>query len=159
MKTLKNILTEGILDDIEDTLQAGDEYIEAVKELDVTKKMTTKDWVSVLDNDVMGYEIYCHKWLSSIELPEFHVLYIEISFYDTYLSGASAIGVEPDIAVAIYDKDFIKSRIITGIMPGLPKCKTRAQAEKLVVKTIKANINSKNSEKLRKTICSQIFNR
>ena len=156
MRTLK----ESILSDIEDTLQAGDEYVEAVKELDVTKKMTIKDCVSVLDDDVVGYEIYCHKWLSLIGLPEFHTLYIEISFYDTYISATTPVGVEPDIAVAIYDKDFIKSRIIYGIMPGLRnKCKSRTEAEKLVVKTIKTNINSKNSEKLRKIICSQIFNR
>ena len=55
MKTLY----EGILDDFEDTLQAGDKYVEAVKELDATKKMTVKDWQSVLENDVMGYEIKC----------------------------------------------------------------------------------------------------
>ena len=107
----------------------------------------------------MGYEIYCHKWLTSIGLPEFHILYIEITFYDTDLDDAVTDGVEPDIAVAIYDKDFIKGRAINGVMPGLHKCKSRTDAEKLVIKTIKTNINSRNSEKLRKTICSQIFNR
>lgn len=152
-------LYEGILSDIEDTIKDGDKYIDAVKELDVTKKLTTKDWQSVLEDDVMGYEIHCHKWLTSIGLPEFHILYIEISFYDTDLDGTTTDGVEPDIAVAIYDKDFIKSRVINGVMPGLHKCKSRTDAEKLVIKTIKTNINSKNSEKLRKTICSQIFNR
>jgi hypothetical protein len=152
MKTLY----EGILSDIEDTIKDGDKYIDAVKELDVTKKLTTKDWEPVLDNDVVGYEIHCHKWLTLIGLPEFHVLYIEISFYDTDLSGAKTDGVEPDIAVAIYDKDFIKSRIINGVMPGLHKCKSRADAEKLVIKTIKTIINSKNSEKLRKIILSHL---
>ena len=165
MKTLyegilsDNAIKESILSDMDDTLKDGDKYIDAVKELDVTKKLTMNDLQSVLEGDVVGYEIYCHKWLTLIGLHEFHVLYIEISFYNTDLSGAATNGVEPDIAVAIYDKDFIKSRIISGVMPGLHKCKSRTDAEKLVIKTIKTNINSKNSEKLRKTICSQIFNR
>ena len=152
MKTLY----EGILSDLEDTLKDGDKYIDAVKELDVTKKLTTKDWQSVLEDDVMGYEIHCHKWLTSIGLPEFHVLYIEISFYYIDINGATTDGVETDIAVAIYDKDFIKSREINGVMPGLHKCKSRTDAEKLVIKTIKTNINSRNSEKLRKIILSHL---
>ena len=44
MKTLY----EGILSDIEDTLKDGDKYVDAVKELDVTKKLTTKDWIMML---------------------------------------------------------------------------------------------------------------
>lgn len=150
MKTLY----EGILDDIEDTLQAGDKYVEAVKELDATKKMTVKDWQSVLDNDVMSYEIKCPKWLAAIGLPEFETIYFEITFYDEYIGDI--LGVDPEVILAIYDKDFIKSRIINRVMPGLPKCKTRAEAEKLVVKTIKNTVNSKNSEKLRKLILSQV---
>ena len=53
MKTLyegilsDNVIKESILSDIEDTLKDGDKYIDAVKELDVTKKLTTKDWEPV----------------------------------------------------------------------------------------------------------------
>ena len=90
-------------------------------------------------------------------MPEFEIIYFEISFYDEYIGDI--LGVDPEVILAIYDKDFIKSRIINRVMPGLPKCKTRVEAEKLVIKTIKNTVNSKNSEKLRKTICSQIFNR
>ena len=57
MKTLY----EGILSDMDDTLKDGDKYIDAVKELDITKKLTTKDWESVLGDDVYAYTVKCPK--------------------------------------------------------------------------------------------------
>lgn len=45
MKTLKDILTEGILDDIEVTMQAGDDYDKMYKK---RYKKAEKDWVKLI---------------------------------------------------------------------------------------------------------------
>ena len=154
MKTLY----EGILSDIEDTLKDGDKYIDAVKELDVTKKLTTKDWEPILGNDVYAYTVKCPKWLKTIGVKDLTQIYFEIS-----IGNRSNVDYEAVVDIRLTNDNYEnESFCIRGIMAD--SFDTHGKDAKRLIyqavnRAIKNSVNSKNSEKLRKTICSQIFNR
>lgn len=154
MKTLY----EGILSDIEDTLKDGDEYVDAVKALDITKKLSTKDWEPLSNdsvNSVYSYAIKCPKWLTLIGLNNFTQIYIEIS-----IGSRNDIDYEAVNDIYLTNDDFTnESSSIRGIMSD--SFDTHGKNAKQLIyqvvnRAIKNSINSKNSEKLRKLILSQI---
>lgn len=148
-------LYEGILSDIEDTLNDGDKYIDAVKELDVTKKLTTKDWEPVLDNDVYVYTVKCPKWLKMIGVNNLTQIYFEIS-----IGNSSNVDYEAVVDIRLTDDNYEnESFCIRGIMAD--SFDTHGKDAKRLIyqvvnRAIKNSVNSKNSEKLRKIILSHL---
>lgn len=151
MKTLY----EGILSDIEDTLKDGDKYVDAIKELDVTKKLTTKDWVPVLDNDVYAYTVKCPNWLKLIGVNNFTQIYFEIS-----IGNRNNVDYEAVVDIRLVNDDYTnESYLIRGIMSD--SFDTHGKNAKQLIyqavnRAIKNSVNSKNSEKLRKIILSHL---
>jgi hypothetical protein len=151
MKTLY----EGILSDIEDTIKDGDKYIDAVKELDVTKKLTTKDWEPILGNDVYVYTVKCPKWLKMIGVNNLTQIYFEISIYKE-----DNANYEAAVDIRLTNDDYTdESFLIRGIMAdGFDTHGKNAKRliYQAVNRAIKNSVNSKNSEKLRKIILSHL---
>lgn len=148
-------LYEGILADMEDTIKDGDKYVDVIKELDATKKLTTKDWEPVLDNDVYAYTIKCPRWLKMIGVNNLTQIYIEISIYNY-----SNVDYEAAVDIRLTNDDYTnESFVIRGIMSdGFDTHGKNAKRliYQVVNRAIKNSINSKNSEKLRKIILSHL---
>lgn len=150
MKTLK----ESILDDIETNIAKGDEYVEAIAELDATRKINNNSWKTLVTGEEV-YELKCPKWLSLIGLNEYVSIDFEMTFWDGDTDSKGNYKQTAEIDVALIDKTG-NYRMIYGLLPHIPEFKTREQLMRYVNKLIKDNINSKKAEKLRENILSHI---
>ena len=152
MRTLK----ESLLSDLEDTMKDGDDYIKAIAELDVTKKITNKDWESILGDDVFRYTIHCPKWLNIIGLnsnlsTNYTDILIDVTYYEEYVSGT--IKYTADIDFGIYDTNNDDFVTVFNLFPNNIKYhKSIDDVKKAINKHIKDNINSKNAQKLKNLI-------
>lgn len=150
MKTLK----ESILDDIETNLTKGNDYVEAIAELDVTRKINNNSW-GTLPTGELGYILHCPKWLSMIGLSEYIDINFEMTFWDGDTDSKGNYKQTAEIDVALIDKTG-NYRMIYGLLPYIPEFKTREQLMRYVNKLVKDNINSKKAEKLKEIILSHI---
>lgn len=150
MRTLK----ESILDNIETTMANGDKYFKAIAELDATKKINNNSWETLVTGE-LGYILKCPKWLSEIGLNEYVSIDFEMTFWDGDTDAKGNYKQTAEIYVALVDNTGNYRRIY-GLLPRVPEFKTREQLRRYVNKLIKDNINSKNAEKLREIILSNI---
>ena len=150
MKTLK----ESILDDIETNLTKGDEYVEAIAELDATRKINNNSWKTLVTGEEV-YELKCPKWLSMIGLNEYVSIDFEMTFWDGDTDSKGHYKHTAEIGVALVDKTG-NYRMIYGLLPYIPTFKTREQLIRYVNKLIKDNINSKRADKIKEIILAQL---
>lgn len=149
MKTLY----EGILSGIEDQIKAGDDYIDAISELDATKKLSKKSWETLVTGELV-YVLNCPKFLAYIGVDKYNAIQFEMTFWDGDTNSKGYYNQTAEIDIALLEPKGYFSRIYFDNFY-VPQFKTREAVWKYVIKLIKDNINSKNAEKIKDVILSQ----